>query len=70
MQEVVEAWGVGIAVTPGDTAAIIQGAKRFTEDREFYRQCVDNCKKAAAVFHWEEEEKKLHALLKSVTKKR
>ncbi len=70
MQEVVDAWGVGVAVVPDDTADIFQGAKKLIEDREFYRQCVDNCKTAAAVFHWEEEEKKLHALLKAVTKKR
>lgn len=69
MQEVVDVWGVGVAVAPDDTAAILQGVKKLTEDREFYRQCVDNCKRAAAVFHWEEEEKKLHALLQPVKEK-
>jgi glycosyltransferase involved in cell wall biosynthesis len=70
MQEVIDTWGVGVAVAPDDISAIIREAKRLIDDRGFYRQCVEQCKKAAAVFHWEEEEKKLHALLKSLIKHR
>jgi glycosyltransferase involved in cell wall biosynthesis len=63
MEEVVNEWGVGLAVPAEDRSAIIQAAKHFIGDAEFYDRCVTNCKKAAEVFHWGEEEIKLFALL-------
>lgn len=66
MEEVVDNWGVGIAVSPDDRSSIIQAARIFIDDFDFYKNCVDNCMKAAAVFHWEGEEKKLISLLHSI----
>jgi len=66
MKEVVDKWQVGIAVDPGDKSEIITAAKKFIEDRDFYEKCVENCEKAATVFHWGEEEGKLCELLDSI----
>lgn len=66
MEEVVRDWGIGTAVLPDDLSSMIQAIRRFIDEPEFYKRCVENCKKAAAVFHWEEEEKTLIALLQAM----
>ncbi len=66
MQEIVEEWQVGLAVEPDNLPETITAAKKFIDDKDFYRECVLNCRAAAEVFHWGEEEVKLTALLDSL----
>lgn len=66
MEEVIEEWGVGVAVSPDDFSSIVQAVRKFIDDSEFYKRCVGNCMKAGAVLHWEEEEKKLIALIEAM----
>ncbi len=63
MAEIVRDHGVGLTADPSDPDKVVESALRLRNDPELLLACRSNCKRAAAEFTWEEEEKKLLSVL-------
>jgi glycosyltransferase involved in cell wall biosynthesis len=51
--ELVEQEGLGIVVSPGDTAAVAAAIRRLLTDDDFHTGCVENLERIRPRFAWE-----------------
>jgi glycosyltransferase involved in cell wall biosynthesis len=62
MDEIID--GCGLSVEPGDEKAMAMAIERLLTDTDFYRRCVDGCRKKAEEFSSEKSLEKLYANLR------
>jgi glycosyltransferase involved in cell wall biosynthesis len=62
--------GCGLAVEPRDEKAMAMAIERLLTDADFYRRCVDGCRKKAEEFNSDKNLQKLYSDLRRCLPKR
>ncbi len=66
IQKIVEQYEVALMIDKLETPLVVEAIQRLLEDEELYNSLKSACEKAAEVYVWEEEEKKLIAFYETV----
>lgn len=66
VQKIVEQYEVALMIDKLETPLVVEAIQRLLDDKKLYNTLKSACEKAAEVYVWEEEEKKLIAFYETV----
>ncbi len=66
MKKIVETYQVGETANPEKEDEVVARINKILCDKNYYSKLKENCKKAATIFNWESEEKKLLDAIKNL----